>query len=776
VREDERLTEPGRRPTELISPPLPGPEEVDLAGGRIRQAPGSVDLRDGRSGATAIDLDIERLVAGRLRDPHSLLGAHAVGGRLLVRAWVPGPAEAVTVVFAEREVGARRLHRAGLWEADGGPAAPGSVPAYRLTIAWPGGVTEERDDPYRFWPTLGDVDLYLFGEGRHESLWQVLGAHVRTHQGVDGVAFAVWAPNARSVRVVGEWNAWDGRVHPMRQLGQSGIWELFVPAARAGQLYKYELVDANNRLNLRADPFASQTEPPPGNASRIHRSAHVWGDAEWLERRASTDALHNPLSIYEVHLGSWRRGEGDRVLSYTELAPLLADYVSGMGFTHVEFLPVAEHPYTPSWGYQVTSHFAPTARYGDPDGFRFLVDTLHQRGIGVILDWVPAHFPKDGWALARFDGTALYEHADPRQGEHPDWGTLVFNFGRHEVENFLVASGQAWVEDFHVDGLRVDAVASMLYLDYSRQPGQWIPNEFGGRENLGAVAFLRRVNELVHAKYPGVCTIAEESTAWPAVSRPVYAGGLGFTFKWNMGWMHDTLDYFSHQPVHRRYHHHELTFGLLYAFTENFVLPLSHDEVVHGKASLLSKMPGDRWQQMAQLRALFAWMWAHPGRELLFMGGEIAQEREWSEEHSVDWQVLEWDQHRGVQTLVRTLNQLMRDHPALWERDFDPDGFRWIDANDADQNVLAFLRTSASGTDHVACAANLSPVVRPGYRMGVPRGGRWSEILTTDAPVFGGSDVVNGAPEAAPVPWHGFDWSVELTLPPLGVLWLAPAG
>jgi 1,4-alpha-glucan branching enzyme len=458
------------------------------------------------------------------------------------------------------------------------------------------------------------------------------------------------------------------------------------------------------------------------------------------------------------------------------VAPLLADYAEEMGFTHVEFLPLAEHPFGGSWGYQVTSYFAPTSRYGDPDDFRALVDCLHQRGIGVIVDWVPAHFPRDSWALARFDGTALFEHADPRQGEHPDWGTLVFNYGRHEVANFLAASAQAWVEEFHVDGLRVDAVASMLYLDYSRQAGEWVPNEFGGRENLHAVRFLHRVNELMHGKYPGVCMVAEESTAWPAVSRPVYAGGLGFTFKWNMGWMHDTLDYFSHQPVHRRYHHHELTFGLLYAFSENFVLPLSHDEVVHGKGSLLTKMPGDRWQQMANLRSLLAWMWAHPGRQLLFMGGEIAQEREWTEQHSLDWHLLEWDQHRGVQTLVKTLNHLMRRHPALWELDFDPAGFRWIDANDADQNVIAFLRLSASGDDHVACLANLSPVVRPGYRMGVPRGGVWEEILATDAPVFGGSNVVNGPVTAEPIPWHGFDWSVDLTLPPLGVLWLAPAG
>jgi len=715
---------------------------------------------------------VHRLVSGRMTDPHSFLGAHVVDGTLVVRVWAPGRAESVTVMFADRNVPAVCVHPAGLWEADAGAAR---VPeAYWLAIVWPGGVTEEREDPYRFWPSLGDLDLHLFGEGRHERLWTVLGAHVQTHQDVVGVSFAVWAPNARAMRVVGDWNNWDGRVHPMRQLGSSGVWELFVPAARAGHRYKFELITAEDRLELRADPFAAATEVPPGTASRIHDPAHAWADGAWLARRATTDLLHTRLSVYEVHLGSWRRGADGSVLSYREVAPLLAAYVKDMGFTHVELLPLAEHPFGPSWGYQVTSYFAPTARYGDPDDFRFLVDTLHQHGIGVLVDWVPAHFPRDSWALARFDGTALFEHADPRQGEHPDWGTLIFNYGRNEVANFLVAGVQAWIEEFHIDGVRVDAVASMLYLDYSRQAGQWVPNEFGGRENLAAVRFLHRVNELVHGRYPGVCTIAEESTAWPAVSRPIYAGGLGFTFKWNMGWMHDTLDYFGHEPVHRRYHHNELTFGLLYAFTENFILPLSHDEVVHGKRSLLNKMPGDRWQQMANLRALLAWMWAHPGRPLLFMGGEIAQEAEWSEERAIDWDLLRWDQHRGVQDLVRTLNLLLARHPALWEGDFEPGGFRWIDANDADQNCFSFLRSSDDGTDVVACVANLSPVVRHDYRLGVPAGGVWEEILSTDAPLFGGSDVVNGALVAQAVPRHGLDWSVALRLPPLGVVWLAP--
>ena len=629
----------------------------------------------------------------------------------------------------------------------------------------------------QFSPTLGELDLHLFGEGKHEALWRCLGAHPMTHEGVAGVAFAVWAPNARSVRVVGDWNAWDGRVDPMRQLASSGVWELFVPEARAGHYYKYELVDANGALTLRADPMAAETELPPGTASRVHESAYAWNDDDWLAQRAAVDLLHRPMSIYEVHLGSWRPGT-----TYRGAAETLVDYVAELGFTHVEFMPLAEHPFGGSWGYQVTSHFAPTARFGTPDDLRYLIDAFHQRGIGVLVDWVPAHFPRDAWALARFDGTALYEHSDPRQGEHPDWGTLVFNFGRHEVANFLTASAQAWIEDYHVDGLRVDAVASMLYLDYSRKAGEWIPNRFGGRENLEAVEFLRRTNELVHGQYPGAVMVAEESTSWPAVSRPVYAGGLGFTFKWNMGWMHDTLDYFHHEAVHRRYHHHELTFGLLYAFSENFVLPLSHDEVVHGKGSLLNKMPGDRWQQMANLRAMFAWMWAHPGRPLLFMGAETAQEKEWSEVAGLDWDVLQWDQHRGVQTLVRTLNVLATAHPALWQRDFEPEGFRWIDANDADQNVLAFLRIGGESVDgelvgpvdHVACATNLSPVPRYGYRLGVPHGGEWAEILTTDAPIFGGSNVVNGVLVAEPVASHGFEWSVVLTLPPLGVVWLAP--
>jgi 1,4-alpha-glucan branching enzyme len=565
----------------------------------------------------------------------------------------------------------------------------------------------------------------------------------------------------------------------MRRLGSSGIWELFLPGVEPGARYKYEVVDANGALRLKSDPFAYATEVPPGTASVVWESHYQWDDQDWLRVREETDWLTSPMSTYECHLASWRRvpDEGDRPLTYRELAVELPAFLTEHGYTHVEFLPVAEHPFGGSWGYQVSAYYAPTARFGTPDDFRYLVDALHRAGIGVIVDWVPAHFPKDDFALARFDGTALYEHDDPRQGEHPDWGTLVFNFGRNEVRNFLLANALFWIDEYHVDGLRVDAVASMLYLDYSRQEGEWVPNEFGGRENLAAVEFLKEFNAVVHGRHPGVLTIAEESTAWPMVSRPTYVGGLGFSLKWNMGWMHDTLDYFNREPVHRRHHHHQLTFGMLYAFTENFVLPLSHDEVVHGKGGLLDKMPGDRWQQLANLRALYAWMWAHPGKKLLFMGAEIAQDREWSHDRSVDWHLADHPSHAGVDTLIRTLNLLYKERPALWEMDFDWQGFRWIDANDTDQNVLSFLRFAANPDDRpLACVANLSPVVRQDYRIGLPKGGWWKEVLNTDAPAFWGSGVINGSRHADFGPWHGLDFSTEMTLPPLAVVWLEPEG
>jgi 1,4-alpha-glucan branching enzyme len=740
---------------------------------------------------------VERIAAGHHRDPHRVLGRH--GG--VVRCMRPD-AVAVRVLT---DAGARpmhRLHPAGVWEGPIDPAAGG----YRFEVDYPaasGVRTVTVEDPYRAWPTLGDVDLHLFGEGRHRRLWDVLGAHPRVHDGMAGVSFAVWAPNARAVRVVGDWNNWDGRVNPMRSLGSSGVWELFVPGVRAGARYKYELVTAEDRLVLKADPMAQATEIPPATASVVAAPpGHAWGDEEWLARRAGADPLAEPMSVYEVHLGSWRHVDdgagGTRPLTYRELAAELPGYVASLGFTHVELMPVAEHPFSGSWGYQVTGYYAPTARYGGPDDLRALVDALHRAGIGVIVDWVPAHFPRDEFALARFDGTALYEHADPRQGAHPDWGTLVFNFGRNEVRNFLVANALYWIEQFHVDALRVDAVASMLYLDYSRKPGEWVPNAHGGRENLDAVAFLREVNEAVFATHPGATMIAEESTAWPGVSRPTYLGGLGFGFKWNMGWMHDTLSYFATDPLYRSYRQGELTFGLIYAWSENFILPLSHDEVVHGKRSLLAKMPGDRWQQLANLRALYAWMWAHPGKQLLFMGSELAPEREWDHDRPLDWWILErWADHAKFSELVAELNRVSRRHPALWQVDFAPAGFEWIDASDAAHSVLSFVRRprrddpptpggdpgratwpvpeAADPTGVVVCVANLTPVPHVGYRLGLPGPGRWVELLNTDATEWGGSGMGNlGALDAERIPWHGQPASAELTLPPLAVLWLAP--
>ena len=710
--------------------------------------------------------EIERLARGEHHEPHSLLGAHPAGGQVAIRAWRPDAAE-VTAVLAEdgERVKLTQIHPAGLFE---GLVDGEQVPRYRLEVAY-GERVFTVDDPYRFLPTLGEIDQHLLGEGRHERLWEKLGAHERALDGVAGTSFAVWAPNARSVRVVGDFNGWDGRLHPMRSLGASGVWELFAPGVAAGVKYKYELVTAQGALILKADPFAFATVAPPGTDSVVFTSAHEWGDAEWMATRDPRQKLNAPVSAYEVHIGSWRYG-----LTYRELAEQLPDYVADMGFTHVEFMPVAEHPYGASWGYQISAYYAPTARYGTPDDFRHLVDRLHQHGIGVIIDWVPAHFPKDAFALARFDGTALYEHDDPRRGEHPDWGSLVFNFGRNEVRNFLIANALFWLEEYHVDGLRVDAVASMLYLDYSRGEGQWVPNEYGGNEDLDAVSFLKEFNALAYQEHPGAVTIAEESTAWPAVSRPVYLGGLGFGFKWNMGWMHDTLEYISKEPVYRRFHHHTMTFSLVYAFSENFVLPISHDEVVHGKRSLLGKMPGDTWRRFANLRAYLGFMWAHPGKQLLFMGCELAQEDEWSNERSIDWDALADPNHRGAQDLVRDLNRAYRTHPALYERDGEPAGFSWIDPNDTDSNVLSFIRWSAKG-EPLVCLCNFAPVVREDYRVGLPRTGRWTEVLNTDADAYGGSNVGNlGVVEGEEIGWDSQPASARVTLPPLATVWLAP--
>jgi 1,4-alpha-glucan branching enzyme len=615
---------------------------------------------------------------------------------------------------------------------------------------------------------LGEIDLHLIGEGRHERLWEILGAHVRTDGEVSGTSFAVWAPNARDVRVVADFNGWNGHDHEMKNLGPSGVWELFVPEVGDGARYKFEIHGADGSWTLRADPLAFQAEVPPATASVVFTSRYEWGDAEWMAARARTTTAHDrPMSVYEVHLGSWRRGR-----SYRDLAEELTAYVLDTGFTHVELLPVAEHPYGGSWGYQVTSYFAPTARFGSPDDFRYLVDRLHQAGIGVIVDWVPGHFPKDEWALARFDGSSLYEHADPRRGEQPDWGTYVFNFGRHEVRNFLVANAIYWLEEFHVDGLRVDAVASMLYLDYSRPEGHWVPNLYGGRENLEAISFLQEVNATAYRRVPGIVTIAEESTAWPGVTKPTHLGGLGFGLKWNMGWMSDSLGYMSHDPIHRQYHHHQMTFSLMYAFSENYVLPLSHDEVVHGKGSLLRKMPGDRWQQLANLRAYLALMWAHPGKQLLFMGGEFGQESEWGESRELDWWLLDHSDHAGNRRLVADLNRVYLANPALWSQDAVPSGFEWIDANDAAGNVFSFLRWGSDGSV-IACVANFSALPHEGYRLGLPAAGRWSEVVNTDAVDYGGSGVGNlGEVETQEVSWHGRPASVNLRLPPLGTLWL----
>ena len=707
-----------------------------------------------------------------LADPHSLLGAHPARGGVVVRAYRPD-AEAVRVLPMDVELEQRNGN--GLFE---GTIAGATLPLdYELEVRYPAGNTYRLRDAYAFLPTLGELDVHLAAEGRHEELYERLGAHPRVLGGVAGVAFAVWAPNAASASVVGDFNGWDGRLNPMRALGSSGIWELFVPGALPDSRYKFEIRTRDARLRLKADPLAFRTEVPPRNASVVFESTYEWGDGAWLEGRRSSDALAGPVSIYEVHLGSWRLNplEGNRPLTYLEAADELAEYAVDMGFTHVELLPVMEHPYAPSWGYQVTGFFAPTARFGGPDDFRAFVDRLHGRGIGVILDWVPAHFPRDDWALARFDGTALYEHEDPRRGEHPDWGTLVFNFGRNEVRNFLLASALEWLREYHADGLRVDAVASMLYLDYSRKEGEWVPNVHGGNEDLEAISFLKQLNEVVHGREPGILMVAEESTAWPGVSRPVYLGGLGFGLKWNMGWLHDTLEYFRHDPIYRRHHHHQLTFSLVYAFSENFVLPLSHDEVVHGKGSLLGKMPGDEWQKRANLRALYAYMWAHPGKKLLFMGGELGQESEWRAEGSLDWHLLERPEHSGIQALVRDLNRHYRAEPALWEFDFDPAGFVWLEPNDAAANVVAFARFAADGSRWLVCVCNFSPVPRRGYRVGLPRGGRWRELVNTDSEFYGGSGVGNmGGVDAEARPWHEQPYSAELTLPPLGVVWLVP--
>ncbi len=723
---------------------------------------------------------LQRLIELKQRTPHELLGMHLLpdGTGVVVRALVPDAAKIEVKPVHEKNLPAfelTRLHKAGLFE--GVAAGATRVYAYDLVITDQEGGVRRTRDPYSFLPTLGEADLFLFGKGDERRIYEKLGAQLRKIDGVPGASFAVWAPNARRVSVVGDFNGWDGRCHPMRPLGMSGVWEIFIPGAGEGMLYKFEVRDAHGKVRLKADPYGFFFEKAPKNAAIVWNNRKFkWADEAWLNQRRQRDPLRTPLSIYEVHLGSWRKQSADESPGYRELAEPLIQYVKRMGFTHVEFMPVAEHAFYPSWGYQVMGFYAPTSRYGTPEDFQYLVNALHTAGIGVIIDWVPAHFPRDDWALARFDGTALYEHADPRKGEHQDWGTLIFNYGRHEVVNFLLANALFWCDRFHVDGLRVDAVASMLYLDYSRSPGQWIPNQYGGRENLEAIEFIRRFNHLTHTEYPGVMTIAEESTAWPQVTRPPYVGGLGFSFKWNMGWMHDTLGYFSRDPIHRKYHQNDLTFAMLYHYHENFILPLSHDEVVHGKHSLLGRMPGDDWQKFANLRVLLGYQWLFPGKKLLFMGGEFGQSTEWNANAELDWGLLKaGPYHRGLQQFVEDLNKLYLAETALWKGDFDNDGFHWIDCADQVNSVVSFLRQDPEHFNQLVVVANLTPVPRLRYRIGLPRPGKWREVQNSDAAVYGGSNMGNmGQVVAAEKPWQGQPASAEFILPPLSIIVFRP--
>ena len=728
---------------------------------------------------TVSQSDLVKILQGEHPDPFSILGMHIVSlkgqAAVAVRAFIPeARGAAVWNVPSSTRYEMARVHPAGFYEAvvfD----HPGSF-AYQIEYTDHGGQVRWVWDPYSFPPALTDFDLHLFHEGTHQRISERLGAHLHTVGNAKGVLFGLWAPSAQRVSVVGDFCGWDGRRYPMRVRGSSGVWELFIPGIGAGELYKYEIRSQQGRVFLKSDPCATRTEIRPNTASVAYEMPQPrWEDQAWMAGRASRDSLAQPMSIYEVHAGSWRRvtDEGNRPLTYRELSMELVDYVADMGFTHVELMPVAEHPLDDSWGYQVTGYFAPTSRFGPPEDFAALVDAFHGRGIGVLIDWVPAHFPKDVHGLAEFDGTALYEHADPRQGEHPDWGTKIFNYSRNEVRSFLLSNVLFWFERYHIDGIRVDAVASMLYLDYSRRPHEWVRNRYGGRENLEAIDFMKRVNEAVYAEFPGAVTVAEESTSWPGVSRPTYLGGLGFGMKWNMGWMHDVLEYMGRDPIHRKYHHGNLTFGLLYAFHENFILPLSHDEVVHGKRSLLSKMPGDAWQKFANLRLLYAYMYGHPGKKLLFMGGEFGQWDEWDHRRSLDWHLTGFDEHRKLQDYVRDLNRLYRSEAALYEVDFEHDGFEWIGLHDTDDSVVAFLRRGRDRRDFVVFVGNFTPVPRFEYRIGVPEPGYYRELINSDSEGYGGSNVGNlGGVRAEAVPWHGRDFSVKLTVPPLGAMFL----
>ena len=708
-------------------------------------------------------------------DPFSYLGMHENEDSFVVRAFLPGASSVSAVSEDGRDLGSlENVHPEGFFS--GKVDTEGHVP-YRLQVVWESGETAEIEDPYRFPPVLGETDLYLFGEGNHRRLYEKLGSHIVEVEGVSGVSFAVWAPSASRVSVVGGFNIWDGRRHLMRK-HPGGVWEIFIPEIGEGEAYKYELRGPGGELlPLKTDPFGLRSERLPGTASIVHDpDRYEWGDTEWMEERVGKNALDAPMAAYELHLGSWRRNPDGAYYTYEQLAEELVPYIKDLGYTHVEMLPPTEYPFDGSWGYQPVGLYAPTSRFGTPDEFKNLVDAFHRAGIGVIIDWVPAHFPEDPHGLGLFDGTHLYEHADPRQGRHPDWGTLIFNYGRPEVRNYLVANALFWLSEYHVDGLRVDAVASMLYLDYSREAGEWLPNERGGNENLEAIAFLRNMNEAVYAEHPGAMTIAEESTAWPMVSRPTSMGGLGFGFKWNMGWMHDSLQYMQEDPINRRYHHDKLTFGLIYAFNENFVLPLSHDEVVHGKGSLINKMPGDEWRKFANLRAYYGFMYAHPGKSLLFMGGELAQSREWNHDTQLDWDLLESSENAGIQKLVKDLNTLYTETPALYELDFEEAGFEWIEGGDSEQSVVSFLRRAKDPEDHVLVVCNFTPVVREDYRVGVPGEATYKEALNTDSNEYGGSGVTNTTVAAENIPSNGREHSIALTLPPLAVTLLKATG
>jgi 1,4-alpha-glucan branching enzyme len=727
------------------------------------------------SSPSSLDAALAALAAGENQDPFAVLGPHPDerGRGTRIRAYLPAARSVDVVLRPGGEIRPmERRQPAGVWEA-----MVGDVSDYRLRITFPGDHVGEIDDPYRYGRVLTDYDLHLLGEGTHYRSFEKLGAHRTTVGSTTGVHFAVWAPNAARVSVIGDFNAWDGRVHAMRLLQPNGIWEIFVPDLAEGEKYKFEIRTRSGAILKKSDPFGFAFEMPPHSAAIVRDiSRYEWRDAEWMatrhERRGSFD---RPVAIYEAHLGSWMRvpEEGNRFLSYRELADRLVSHVKDLGFSHIELLPVMEHPFSGSWGYQVLGFYAPTSRFGPPEDFKYFVDACHEAGIAVILDWVPGHFPKDAHGLAQFDGTALYEHADPRQGEHQDWGTLIFNYARNEVRNFLLSNALFWLEEYHVDGLRVDAVASMLYRDYSRRPGEWIPNRFGGRENLEAISFLQELNRLTHGQHPGTITAAEESTAWPGVTRPVHVGGLGFSYKWNMGWMHDILQYTHGDPIHRRWHHNLITFSMLYAYTENFILPLSHDEVVHGKGALLDKMSGDAWQKYATLRALYGYMYAHPGKKLLFMGAELGQWREWNHDRSLDWHLLDDPSHAGLQRFVHDLNWRYHAEPALYELDYDPEGFRWIDCNDNENSVVSVVRYARDRGDFLVMVFNFTPVPRVQYRVGVPGPGWYAELVNSDATLYGGSNVGNGGGVASePITAHGFDQSVRLTIPPLACLYL----